>query len=602
MDIENVKRAAEKSEDKKPPVVQSRVTIAKAAEQIIDVADVADLFTNEYNLTGGRSDRSNTTIVRPPINPNQLQEITFHNSVLLPLIQAMDVNCETTGHTFEIRDGYDRDDQESVRQLAVAQSLFSNPYPQQSTIETRSQLRTDLESIGYGGIEVLRNLTGEIIFFRAVPGNEIRVIKRDKNDPVEPVTVTRPNLPDAEIQMRRRRYVRLIDGKRRYYRDFGSSRELNATDGQWQDDNTQIAAEDLANELIFFTLVQDPHSPYGYPRWICELPSVLGGRAAEESNLELLVGGGIPPILVSIMGGALTEQSKQQLQAYLNPQHKKQRSTAAIIEILSTGGNIDGAETPARIDVQKFGSSDLNDAMFTGYDRQTRDKIRGSFRLGGVFLGEVADANRANSTAQYISAETQVFSPERYKFDENINSSLMLFVAPRWKFVSNGQTFIDVQRKLSALGLAKNCASEESWLTAINTAASVSLEPRDPVDPDSTTTTQTTPATITPSTTDGVEDVNDSGTQTAGDTVVTRELTDTSTEATIQRLFFNEYDPDGMPLDDLAEDLERFAELTSEEVDDEVRRLVRNIYDTDEPDMIRVTLDTLTARVDAATA
>ena len=552
MDTKQLTRAAAQLGTNSPAIVvkdDTRVTViakevdANAQRAEYTVSDlVSDFFQDEYGSTEAHGTantlkRSSVQILKPPIPPNMLEEKVLHNNTLQPLVHAMDVNCETTGHTLVLREGFDGNNPEVLRQRAYANALFSQPYPNCSMTSVRRELRANKETIGYGAIEVIRNNAGEIAFLRTIPSNEIRVLKMDKNDPVETVSVEREGMPDATLPVRRRRYVRLVDGRKRrqYFKEFGTEDELDAKTGQWLNipetvlrqkgslpelftngppsgtfsdpessrflnpqgdpNNLNPAAlnpsaagtgEDgargqaefhkLANEIIWFTLHKDPQGPYGYPRWISQLPSVLGSRAAEETNFHLLEGGGIPPVLVTITGGTLSDQSRKQLEAYLNTPNKDQRMQAAIVEILNTGGSIDGADTNARIEVHRFGGEELNDAMFQQYDEGCSLKIRGSFRLGGVFIGRVDDANRANSVAQYVSAETQVFRPERVEFDEVINTTIMAEIAPAWRFCSNHQTFTDIISKIAAMTQMKGEVIRDDWVDAMGYVAGVPLD------------------------------------------------------------------------------------------------------------------------------
>lgn len=542
MDTEKLKRVASELGTTPPAIIvkdDSKVTVlAKEATReeyaISDLID--DFFQNEYDNKDPHNiaesaRRSTVQILKPPISPNILEDKVLHNNTLQPLVHAMEVNCETTGYTLQLREGFE-ENQETERQRAYADALFTNPYPSCSLTHMRRDLRRAKETTGYAAMEVIRNQAGEICFLRAVPSAEVRVLKMDRNDPVEQVTVERDGMTPCTIPIRRRRYVRLVDGrkKRQYFKEFGTEDELDAKTGQWlnipdtvlrqkaalpslftttpppgtfsegdtrflnpngdpaqmnpaalnpsareRQDGAQ-AFHRLANEIIWLTLHKDTQSPYGYPRWISQLPSVIGSRAAEESNFHLLQSGGIPPVLVTITGGTLTDPSRKQLEAYLNTPNRDQRMQAAIVEILNTGGSIDGAEVNARIEVHRFGGEEMNDAMFQRYDEGCSNKVRGSFRLGGVFMGRVDDANRANSVAQYVSAETQVFRPERSEFDEIMNSTVMAEIAPAWKFVSNQQTFTDITARIMALGQLKGEVVRDEWVHSVATTAGLALD------------------------------------------------------------------------------------------------------------------------------
>ena len=91
-------------------------------------------------------------------------------------------------------------------------------------------------------------------------------------------------------------------------------------------------------------------------------------------------------------------------------------------------------------------------------------------------MGRVEDSNRANSVAQYVSAEAQVFRPERFEFDEVINATIMDEIAPAFRFVSNQQTFTDIVAKITALTQLKDEVIREDWVAAVSDTAGLALD------------------------------------------------------------------------------------------------------------------------------
>src|SRR5690606_10477992 len=119
---------------------------------------------------------------------------------------------------------------------------------------------------------------------------------------------------EVDVLVRERRFVQLIGNKTVYFKEFGSTRDLNKATGNWAEKGTRLPASDRATEVLYFGNKSYPGSPYHIPRWISNTPSVIGSRQAEELNLEFFASGGIPPVMITIAGGQLTPESKEALE------------------------------------------------------------------------------------------------------------------------------------------------------------------------------------------------------------------------------------------------------------------------------------------------
>jgi hypothetical protein len=174
---------------------------------------------------------------------------------------------------------------------------------------------------------------------------------------------------------------------------------------------------------MHFTVVPDSHTPYGVPRWINQLPSVIGSRKAEEFNLEYFDNGGVPPVLILLQGGTLQAETRKALQQMTSGEAKK-NNRVQVLEVEPTGGSL--AQTPqARVTVERFGGDRTSDSMFEKYDERCEERVRRAFRMPPIFVGQSKDYNFATAFASYVVAEAQVFKPERDEFDENISMRLL---------------------------------------------------------------------------------------------------------------------------------------------------------------------------------
>jgi capsid portal protein len=272
--------------------------------------------------------------------------------------------------------------------------------------------------------------------------------------------------------MRERRFVQKIGTEMIFFKEFGSSRDLNRKTGRWAEQGVQLKLEEKASEVIHFTLERDVGTAYGLPRWINQLPSVLGSRKAEEFNLEFFDNGGVPPAVVFLQGGALVEDVKEQLLGYFSG---KAAYRVAVVEVQSSTGSIDSTGT-VQVKTERFGDTKA-DAMFTTYDTSTEEHVRVGFRLPPLFLGRAQDYNFATAMTAYMVTEAQVFAPERTEFDEIINKKLLKALGIKnYKYVSKPVTLKNVEVQLKAIELAMDKVDGEKMIETINDIAGLNLE------------------------------------------------------------------------------------------------------------------------------
>jgi hypothetical protein len=154
----------------------------------------------------------------------------------------------------------------------------------------------------------------------------------------------------------------------------------------------------------------------------------------------------------------------------------KNKNRAVVVEVQSSSGSLDAAGK-VDVKVERFGSAQSQDAMFTTYDETTKEHIRIGFRLPPLFLGYAADYNFATAQTSYMVAEAQVFLPERTEFDEVMNKTIIKELKLKTLlYNSKPITLKDVATQLQGLELAMTVATRESFLKEMNTITTMNLE------------------------------------------------------------------------------------------------------------------------------
>lgn len=438
--------------------------------------DSDDKFSRFYTS----SDSHNGPLaLRPPIEPKILQSIALRNDSLPPCVAAMELNIDGTGYDIIEVGVSDTDEGKESKQLASMKWTFENCFPSTNFLTTRKKIRVDQEQVGYAYMEVIRSSSGKIAYFKHQECQDMRLIALDEPTIVSKKTMSMGSEVTVNFKVRERRFMQLVGDTTVYFKEFGASRDLNKNTGEWAERNKRLPAENRATEIIFFKNQEDPESAYGLPRWFHNSPSVVGGRKAEELNLEFFNTGGIPPIFIAISGGAFSEESKDLLQNLFNGEAQN-KTGAAILEAYSTDGSLNSS-SKVSIDVHKFGAEVQRDSMFEGYIDTCERRVRRSFRLPPMFVGKTEDYSYATAFVSYTVAEEQVFSPERLEFDNLINNTLLMdesFGAGKFCLKSKPLTVKDIETRVKLLEIAsnKNAISNQELVSQINDMIDTNLE------------------------------------------------------------------------------------------------------------------------------
>jgi PBSX family phage portal protein len=432
-------------------------------------AQLEDEFTGLYYSTSSVSN----VALQPPFEPKTLARMPNLNNVLSQCIEAMEVNIDGTGHEFMSAEEGTPLDKE---QLKAAESFFNEPYPGKSFLQIRRKLRRELESVGCAYLEVLSTVSGEVAGLRNVEGTTIRMVKLD--DAVQVTkTVMRNGKPvELKLMERERRYVQKLGSTTMvYFREFGASRDLNKATGEWAKEGVKLPANQRASDLLTFGVNPDVGTPYSVPRWINQLPSVIGSRKAEEQNLEFFDAGGMPPAIIFVQGGTLAKTASDQLRGYLSGQVKN-RQRAVVVEAMSSSGNLEGSSGGVQVKVERFGAEQAKDAMYQNYDKNAEDHIRAGFRLPKLFLGRSDDYNYATAVVAYMVAEEQVFRPERVEFDDCITKNILKALGlDKIRFVSKPITLKNIDNQLKAIEMLKGLVKEDEYVAEIAMVGGITL-------------------------------------------------------------------------------------------------------------------------------
>jgi PBSX family phage portal protein len=360
--------------------------------------------------------------ITPPYDPLHLLLIIEQSNMLKQCITAYVNNVSLCGYdAVPAVDGLDVDPDEH----ATLQSFIDSSNCDESLAVTLSKVVENYEQLGYGFLEVIRDRRKRITIVRHCRASITRLIQREQTySPVKYDIVRGPRIATVTELKQWRRFVQIVNGKFRYFKEFGDERRMHYNTGDYEASNNLVPDEFLATEILHFR--QSSEDSYGVPRWINQLPNILGSREAEEVNLRYFEDNTIPPMILSVAGGRLTSESFKQLQRMLTQESlgRDRQHKMLLIEAVPERESLDDKGS-VTLRVDKLADTRPSDGLFKEYDEGNQSKVRSSFRLPPVAVGLSQDVTFATANVSAFIAETQVYLPLRRIFDEILNKQLV---------------------------------------------------------------------------------------------------------------------------------------------------------------------------------
>lgn len=386
-------------------------------------SNVEDPFEKMYS--GGQ-------VIPPPYDLMSLASLREYSDMLSSCISAMQTNVDGFGWELKPADHVEIPKgalpPELEAEKRVVETLLNFCNPRQNFTMLREELRVDLEETGNAYMEVVRNRKGDVAEFYRLPAHSVRLTPLDKEFTsfTQSIRGSDGQFQEMPRNLRFRRYIQIINGLSKvYFKEFGDPRLISKSTGKVLTSGTR---QDLASEVIPFRIFCS-HSPYGQPRWIGALMKLLGSYKADQVNYLFFDNKTIPPIVITVSGGSLTDATIKELRDTFQKEIKGVQNfhKALVLEATPVSGSIIEGEklSPVKIDFKPLTGFIRDDAMFLKYVERNDKAIRSCFKLSPIFTGNSEDYTRATAKEAIQVTEEQVFIPERRREDYTINRTIM---------------------------------------------------------------------------------------------------------------------------------------------------------------------------------
>jgi capsid portal protein len=412
-------------------------------------------------------------ILPPPYDPILLCQAVGESETLPAAVDAMAVNIG--GHGYELVPLFDTKDPTTGQELEVpaeakaersALLLFLAAAHQEGLEALIDKVDRDVETMGWGAIEVLRDRTGREASLEHVPAATVRMGPEGLPVLVEE-PIRHPDSGELVIVQRWRRFrlfVQVKEGRTVFFKSYADPRHVNWRNGAIQAEpwGTDPEGNSLEATELVIRRIYDPSTPYGVPRWIGSIPHVRAARSAAELVVDWFDNAPIGVKLLMVAGGTWRPSSTADLADKLNGGARGRDHAWDVIpieaETAATGDPLDETkDAPPRMALESL-ATELPTGIYQGRDSllgQAPTRIRAAFRLGGIYFGDSeAESNRAAADTARAIGEEQVFTPIRRGRWEALFNRVIF---PRmginlWAFKIKGATTGDDTAALASLG------------------------------------------------------------------------------------------------------------------------------------------------------
>lgn len=361
-------------------------------------------------------------VLPPPYNVGRLFELIDQSNMLRQCIDAYVTNTVLTG--WEVEPIYRKTTPKEGEQIEL-ESFIEYANSEQSLENVMESVIRDREGCGFGFLEVIRNISREVSLLRHCPALWTRLCAKDPKEVLIEYSISRGRRVSTVQEYRRfRRFIQIINGQQVWFKEFGDPRKMDYSNGAYEEQSGFDPAK-IATEIIHFK--NPSNDSYGVPRWINQLPSIVGSREAEEVNMRYFQDNTVPPMMLLVGNGRLTSQSYNQLSKSLNEAGigADRQNKIMLLEAVGEGDSLDGKNSAIELKVEKLTDARQSDGLFSAYDAANMAKVRSSFRLPPIIVGMSQDVNFATASTSAFVAESQVFAPERSKTDQQLNKLLI---------------------------------------------------------------------------------------------------------------------------------------------------------------------------------
>lgn len=348
------------------------LSIMKAFEVDSNVSSKQIKEDQDYMISNG--------LIEPVFPGDAFLALYESNPVYFACVQQIANDVAGLGWDLKLKANMKKNDEE----LRLAIEFLGNVNPEMPLRKLMKELLVDWGTIGYFGIEVVRDRSKKVKKLFRVPAHTIRVHKSKE------------------------KFCQVRGTKKVWFRRLGG-KEISAVDGK-------RGGQKKANEMIYYKNPYPKSDYYGVPNIISAIGDVVGLISSRDYNINFFTNYGIPTAIITL-SGEWSEDAEDKVAKFMSTEIKGVENAHKTL-VLSESEE-------CKIDVTPL-DTEIKEGSFTVYEQSRKENILIAYsmppeRIGVRVVGELGGNVAEEATKTYISG---VVDPLQLDMEDIINRLL----------------------------------------------------------------------------------------------------------------------------------------------------------------------------------
>lgn len=323
--------------------------------------------------------------IAPPYNFDALEYFFETNTWHARSCRLKSACTVGLGYVFQLI----KNKQEDIKEKEKLEEFFKNCNPEETFGEILEKFMLDYEYLGNAYLEIIRNLSGEIVRIYHIPAATIRV-RKDQ---------------DGYVQMRDTRYV--------FFKKFGDLSKYNIH-GKIESDTL---VNKLATELIHFFQYSPKSTYYGVPEWLAASAAMLGTEKANDYNIQFFDNNAVPQFAVIVHKASLGRPVKDTIAQYFRQEIKGKSHKTLVLEVPGEG----------ELELKEL-ATDPKEQSFRFYRLDNRDEVIAAHGVPPRMVGIISPGSmggKGDPEGQKEAFLSQIIRPLQSRLNHRINKLLI---------------------------------------------------------------------------------------------------------------------------------------------------------------------------------
>jgi len=333
-------------------------------------------------------------LVNPPFPPSTFLTLLESNPIFARCVRQIAIDVAGLGWSVQLKDGK----KDNTAELERINAFLTHPNPESSFRAVLKELLIDFGSVGWFGLEVIRDKVDGVAEVYHVPAYTLKV-HQDKN-----------------------KYCQIRNTKKVWFKRFGYEKDITSKDGK-----ETSGSADKANELIFHKNYYPRSDHYGAPDVLSAIGDVMGAISQRDYNLAFFRNFGMPSAII-ILEGDWDEGAIDVVKSFVKNSTVGTENAHKTLVVTQPEG-VTFTYKPLTSELPK-------DASFKGYEQERRSNIMIAYsmppeRIGVRLVGKLGGNVAEEATKIYIEG---VVEPLQQDMEEIINEKLLRSEIYQFKF------------------------------------------------------------------------------------------------------------------------------------------------------------------------